>query len=109
MLDKKVVLVTGSTRGIGSAIASRLLEENYYVIFNGVSNPSLPGELVEKISGYGAKPDVDYTYVQADLAKVDGRNKIMNHVEKVVGRIDVLVNNSGIAPKQRKDILEIAL
>ncbi|MBD3185657.1 3-ketoacyl-ACP reductase [Candidatus Bathyarchaeota archaeon] len=105
-MNDRVALVTGSTRGIGLAIARQLLQGGFNVVFNGVSNPSLPKEIVSSLETHPGGSDVRYWYIQADVSSVAGRKKIMNMIH-VAGRIDILVNNSGIAPKERREILDL--
>ncbi|MHA1683664.1 MAG: 3-ketoacyl-ACP reductase [Promethearchaeota archaeon] len=110
MMNKPVALVTGSTRGIGFAIATRLLKEGNFVIFNGVSRPELPRDALELIRSLGRTLGVDFTHVKADVSAVEGRRALIDVVTKELGgRIDYLVNNSGIAPRERLDLLEMSV
>ncbi|MEX2684509.1 MAG: 3-ketoacyl-ACP reductase [Candidatus Sigynarchaeota archaeon] len=106
-MERKVALVTGSTRGIGFAIATRFLAEGYSVIFNGVSAPNLPATKLEAIKGLQKGQASPYWYVQADVSVPSGRLKLLDFIEHEAKRIDVLVNNAGLAPRERKDILDI--
>jgi 3-oxoacyl-[acyl-carrier protein] reductase len=107
-MEKKVALVTGSSRGIGFAIGMRLLVEDYSVIFNGVSAPDLPAEKREIIQGIQKENNGSFGYVQADVSTVEGRQVMLDFIEQELGsRIDLLVNNAGMAPPVRKDILDL--
>jgi len=109
-MDDKVALVTGSTRGIGFAIATSILAAHYFVIFNGVTAPDLAEDKQEIIDQ--VKQDAgtgSYRYIQADISTIEGRDKLLDFVKNEAGRIDVLVNNAGMAPRERKDVLELPL
>ncbi len=92
---KKIALVTGVAGGIGFATAKKLLENGMAVVGMDVL-PQMPKEI-----------EGDFTYVQGDLSdKVSRENYVKCAMEKY-GRIDVLVNVAGVAPKVRADILEM--
>nr|MDO8087126.1 3-ketoacyl-ACP reductase [Candidatus Sigynarchaeum springense] len=106
-MEKKVALVTGSSRGIGFAIAKRLIAEGYSVVFNGVSAPDLPADKRDAIKAIQKGNAGSFWYVQADVSASGGRIKLLDFIEREAKRIDVLVNNAGMAPRERKDILEV--
>jgi NAD(P)-dependent dehydrogenase (short-subunit alcohol dehydrogenase family) len=87
----KVALVTGGARGIGRAIAEALARENHDVAI---------ADLQEGQPGGGA------FFVRADVADAASRAALFDAVRKHFGRLHVLVNNAGVAPKVRADILE---
>ena len=91
----KIALVTGVAGGIGFATAKKLLKENICVVGMDVLN-DMPNKL-----------DGDFTYVQGDLSKSADREKFVNTAIDKFGRIDMLVNVAGVAPKVRNDILEM--
>ncbi len=90
----KVALITGASRGIGSACAIEFAKHNYNIIINYVSDDSSASKLKSIITeNYG----VDVMLYKCD---VSDENKVKDMVEKSLnhfGRIDVLVNNAGIA------------
>jgi NAD(P)-dependent dehydrogenase (short-subunit alcohol dehydrogenase family) len=98
---KKTAIVTGSRRGIGRAIATRLALDGFNVVLNGKSGAD--GGDFEDLSKYGAQ----YLYVQADVSQNEGREKLIAETVRRFGAIHVLVNNAGIAPKNRADLLEM--
>jgi len=102
--NQKYALVTGSRRGIGRAIGLSLLREDYFVIFNGIS-PNLPSDLIQEIEKISKK----YEYIQCDIGNVDDRESLVNIISKKYPRLDLLVNNAGIAPKVRADLLDTDL
>lgn len=89
-LTGKVVLVTGASRGIGEAIARQLAESGAQVAVHYNRNANAANEIVEHI-GNGAKA------IHANLARTIEVNQLYDSVIRSFGRIDVLVNNAGIA------------
>ncbi|MHA2287832.1 MAG: 3-ketoacyl-ACP reductase [Promethearchaeota archaeon] len=105
--NKKVLLVTGSTHGIGKAIVSELAKLDYSVVINGATTKNLDEEYYSELKGiYDQDIDNRFLYVQADIGKKEDRDTLIKKIEEKFGRIDVLVNNAGVAPIVRNDILE---
>lgn len=105
--DKKVLLVTGSTHGIGKAIVLELAKLDYSVVINGAATNSLSEEYTSELNNiYNKEIDNRTLYVQADISKKEDREILLKRIEEKFNRIDVLVNNAGVSPKIRKDILE---
>ncbi len=102
--EKTVALVTGSRRGIGREIGLALLQDSYTVIFNGVS-PALPPDLEDA----ARKISPDFEYFAADIGEAGARENLLKRIREKYARIDLLVNNAGIAPSQRVDLLETDL
>jgi 3-oxoacyl-[acyl-carrier protein] reductase len=98
---KKVALVTGGSRGIGYGIVKHLALQGFDMAINGVRPFTSVEHVVESIK----KSGVDAIYCQGDIAIRADRDKILYEVEKQYGRLNVLVNNAGIAPRERCDIL----
>lgn len=88
----KVVLVTGSGRGIGQAIAVRLATEGAKVIVNDLHEESMAQETLSKIKEAGGEG----VYVQADLNQMAQVQRLLKQSVEAFGRLDVLVNNAGI-------------
>lgn len=95
-----VAVVTGASRGIGKAIAEALLKINYSVIIT-ARNKSDEVELLEK--EYGGR----VFFVPCDISSEEDRRALASFTEEKFGALDLLVNNAGVAPRERKDILEI--
>jgi NAD(P)-dependent dehydrogenase (short-subunit alcohol dehydrogenase family) len=93
----KVALVTGSTRGIGLSVSKRLQSLGYSVIMNGVSSNTIPEIKLEK--------NEQIRYIQADISKKEDRVNIIKFIKENYTRLDLLVNNAGVAPLERTDIL----
>jgi 3-oxoacyl-[acyl-carrier protein] reductase len=87
---KRIALVTGGSRGIGLGIAR-----------------ALASELEVAICGMRPTCDLkEFFYVQCDVSDRQARDKMLDAIRQRFGRLDVLVNNAGIAPKLRADILD---
>jgi 3-oxoacyl-[acyl-carrier protein] reductase len=99
---KRVALITGGSRGIGLGIAKELVNDGFDVAINGVRAGDAVKDVLESLQLGGAK----VVYCQGDLASSDDRKAIMEKVRNTFGRLHVLVNNAGIAPRERRDILE---
>jgi 3-oxoacyl-[acyl-carrier protein] reductase len=99
---RQVALVTGGTRGIGRGVAAALAREGYDLAVVGVR---LEDEAADSLAGLRAS-GAAVTYVQADIGDDEAGARILAAVRERYGRLDVLVNNAGVAPKERKDILE---
>jgi 3-oxoacyl-[acyl-carrier protein] reductase len=87
----QVAVVTGSSRGIGRAIALRLAEGGARLVVNYQGNEAAAWEVVEQIEAAGAKGIA----VQADVRQVAEAQALMDAAKKAFGRVDILVNNAG--------------
>jgi len=99
---RKVALVTGGTRGIGLGIAIELARVGFDLAINGVREEAEVNSVLDDLREYG----IQVTYFQGDISSKDDRHKIVEAVFRQFSRINVLVNNAGIAPHERRDILE---
>ncbi len=95
-----VAVVTGGSRGIGKSIAEALLEKGFTVI---VTARNKGTEIEELEKAYGK----NILFVPCDISRQEDRKKLASFVNDSFGRLDLLVNNAGVAPKERRDILEI--
>ena len=91
LLEGKVALVTGATRGIGRAIALKFAEQGANVAFTYLSSVSAAESLVAEIEALGVKA-VAYASNAADF---DGAHNVVEQVLAEFGQIDILVNNAG--------------
>ena len=91
-LEGKVVLVTGSSQGIGAAIALRLAQEGADIIINYHSHPEEANDVKGKIEATGRRA----VALGADLGAVDSVNKLITDGVAGLGKIDILVNNAGV-------------
>lgn len=102
-MRKKVALITGGTRGIGLGIARALAKEGYDIAVNG----QRPLSAVEEVINELKKNDVDVLYCQGNIADTSARKRILSSIKSHYGQLNILVNNAGVAPKERKDVLDI--
>ncbi len=102
MSKRPVALVTGGARGIGLAIATQLAEIGYDVVIDDVHPQNEVTDALDSVSQHG----VEVLYVQADVSKTEDRQRLVDQIRETFGRIDLLMNNAGVAPKTRLDILE---
>jgi NAD(P)-dependent dehydrogenase (short-subunit alcohol dehydrogenase family) len=100
----RVALITGGTRGIGLGIAESLARDGFDLVLNGRRPLSDVEEPIEHLKALG----VDVLYVAADVSDDRGRDALLYAIQSEYGRLDVLVNNAGVAPRERKDILEMS-
>ena len=100
---KRTALVTGASRGIGLAIARQLGLDGMNVVMVATGSREKNASAIEGLENEG----MTVGYVQADISKHDDRLRIVSEAVSLFGRIDVLVNNAGVAPLQRADLLEM--
>ena len=99
---KKTALITGGSRGIGLGIATHLANHGFDIAINGVREESHVAHVIKSLQDIGA----DVIYCQGDVSSTADRKKIIQKTKNHFGRLNVLVNNAGIAPKERRDVLE---
>jgi len=102
MAIRKTALITGGSRGIGLGIAIELAKARFNLAINGVRPQKMIQPILDGLKMFG----VEVIYVQGDVSKKEDREKILQTVVSKFGQLNVLVNNAGIAPCERKDILE---
>lgn len=91
----KVAVISGVSAGIGLATARLFTENGITVVGMGTR---------EKVEN---APEKSFIYVQGDVSRSEDRKKLISSALEVTGRIDILVNVAGVAPKVRADILEM--
>ncbi len=111
-MDQRVAFVTGSTSGIGEAVARRLAADGFHVLVHSGTSVEAGERLAAELGG---------SYVQADLADADSAGATAGEALARLGRLDVLVNNAGVSwpiphhdlaaatPQTWRDVLEVNL
>lgn len=95
-------LVTGASRGIGRGIALALAGAGFDVVVNYASNAAAAAQVAAEVEKTGARAAV----VRADIALAEDRARLVAQAYDAFGDIELLVNNAGVAPSVRADILE---
>jgi NAD(P)-dependent dehydrogenase (short-subunit alcohol dehydrogenase family) len=103
-----VALITGGARGIGRGIALEVAAVGYDLVLNYVSNEQAAlqtaADTVKRAqaAGHSIRAEV----FQADISKAEARQQLLDFTKQTFKRLDLLVNNAGVAPDKRVDILE---
>ena len=99
----KTALITGGSRGIGFGVATALAAEGWNLVINGVRPAESVTEPLEQLRSHG----VCVAYARGDIGSAAGRRAIIDTANEVAeGCINLLVNNAGVAPRVRADLLE---
>jgi NAD(P)-dependent dehydrogenase (short-subunit alcohol dehydrogenase family) len=104
----KIALVTGGSRGIGFGIAEKLAAEKWDLVINGVREESAVAEPLARLRAHGVKVG----YARGDIGSAEGRDSIVKATKGFLAlnsqhsALNLLVNNAGVAPKVRADLLE---
>jgi NAD(P)-dependent dehydrogenase (short-subunit alcohol dehydrogenase family) len=101
--DERVAVVTGGSRGIGRGIAAELAGMGLSVVVNYRSDEAAAAETCREAEARGAPRALS---VRADVAAVEEGRALLKAVLEAFGRVDVWVNNAGVAPSARLDLLE---
>ena len=120
MTERPVAIVTGASRGIGKAIAKELAVLGYDLVVNyfdftaegkprknsgplgGKPDESFACQTQKEIEGLGARCEI----LRGDVSSADDRARLVATARSKFGRADLLVNNAGVAPSKRQDLLE---
>lgn len=104
-MDQLNVLVTGGARGIGAGIVEQLAGKGHNVAFCGRGSAESAREVLEKLrSRYAGK----FQYYSCDVSVAEDRERLVDSFLADFGCIDVLVNNAGVAPNVRADLLDMS-
>ncbi len=99
---RRVALVTGAGRGIGLAIGRSLAAEGCDIIVGDIHPPAQVKDALAELTAQGA----EVLYCHADVADSAARERMLNEIRQRFGRLHILVNNAGVAPQVRADLLE---
>src|SRR5262249_48875392 len=102
MNDRPVSLVTGAGRGIGRGVAIELAKLGHAVVVNYAGNAGAAEECLRLVRESGG----DGVAARADVSVAADRERLVQETLGAYGRIDLLVNNAGVAPSVRADLLE---
>ncbi len=95
----KVACVTGAASGIGFAIAKALAADGFHIAIVDLRDESEIAGTLKEIAGE------KHVYIHADISSSEDRERIAGEIMDNFGRLDLLVNNAGVAPAKRMDIL----
>lgn len=104
MSNTKVALITGGSRGIGLGIAQALAREGWRLAINGVREE----ERVQDTLGALRETGAEVLYVRGDIGQGADRERMVREIWEHYGQLNVLVNNAGVAPKERNDLLQMS-
>lgn len=103
-MNNKVALITGGSRGIGCGIAQCLAQEGWSLAINGMR----PVEAIEEVLDGLRQSENEVIYCRGNVSSREHRKRIISKVLDHFGHLNVLVNNAGVAPKERSDLLEMS-
>jgi len=95
-------LITGGSRGIGLGISREMASAGFDLAINGVREKKLVEPVLHELGSRGN----EILYVKGDISSKSDRRSIHDQVIRKYGRLNVLINNAGIAPSERRDLLE---
>lgn len=99
---KKTALITGGTRGIGLGIARALAAQGFDLAINGLREEVEVRDVLKEL----AKTGSEVIYCRGDIASPENRQTIWKQTLDQYGSLNLLVNNAGMAPRERKDLLD---
>jgi NAD(P)-dependent dehydrogenase (short-subunit alcohol dehydrogenase family) len=99
---KRVALITGGSRGIGLGIATELARSGFAIAINGVREESAVEDTLKFLQSLGS----EVLYVRGNVSVKEDRERMLEEVLSRFGQLNILINNAGIAPRERRDILE---
>ena len=103
-MPAKTALVTGGNRGIGAGIVEKLSSEKWNIVFCGRTEEN---EVTARIKELEEKYGINAMYVKADISSSADRENLFIRTLEKFGTLEALVNNAGVAPLVRNDLLEM--
>src|SRR5690242_15935843 len=101
-----VILVTGSSRGLGRGVAECLSTAGYSVAIHYANNQKAAAETAETCRQLATGPGQKFAIVGGNVGLAEDRQRLFDQTLEEFGHLDALVNNAGIAPRVRADITE---
>lgn len=98
----RTALITGGSRGIGFGIALELAKSGFKVAINGVREQEQARASVDELRSYGS----EVIYARGDISSSGDRASVLDQVIQELGPLNVLVNNAGVAPLERNDLMD---
>jgi len=102
-----VILVTGASRGLGRGISEELARTGHSVAIHFASNRAAADDTLAACQAVATSGDQQFLLVQGDVSQSADRRRIFDQTIANFGRIDGLINNAGIAPRVRADLLDV--
>lgn len=99
---KRIALITGGTRGIGLGVAEALAREGFDLALCGRRPREAVADTCAALEVHGGR----VAYWPADIADAQARQTLIDHIQTHYGSLHVLVNNAGVAPRTRQDLLK---
>lgn len=100
---RRAAIVTGGSRGIGLAISKQLAQDGYDIAIMDMNDPADYKDNLQQVEAAGAK----CLYIRGDITKAEDRAKLVAETVKAYGGVYVLVNNAGVGPRERNDLLDM--
>lgn len=108
MSNPPVILVTGASRGLGRGIAQSCARAGFSVAIHFAGNENAASETVASCQSLAVNPAQKFISVRGNLGDAEQRKAFFEQTLTSFGRLDALVNNAGMAPRQRADLTETA-
>jgi len=105
-MNRPVILVTGASRGLGRGVALTLAGEGYDVVIHYASNRAAADETLAACRAVAKDSEQRFVTISAQLADSAERKALMEQTLAQMGHLDALINNAGMAPRERADIPE---
>jgi 3-oxoacyl-[acyl-carrier protein] reductase len=101
-MSGKTALITGGARGIGFGISQKLVEEGWNLAVSGRKEFNEVEDVIDKLATLGNK----VRYYQSDVSKREDHRSLLTSIKSDFGKLNLLINNAGVAPINRLDILD---
>src|SRR3954469_4780177 len=107
-MKKPIAFITGASRGIGRGIVIELAKQGWNLAGNSRSfDPNNSANELLETKRLAEAAGADFLPLQGDVSSLADHERMLKSVSEKYGRIDLLVNNAGVAPEKRLDVLEV--